>query len=153
MLARKDVLSFPMLHGIRRNVTSRQHGLKDSHEPLYIGSIEKDVASNKILPDPQGMGKIADAWLEKSLPYGCISWDETLLKLLAVVLTSTLRPRGGTVYGLYSSISALCFNDIELILTPPSNNRAPSVQDLRGKITLKFRTATKYATNIHFLKV
>jgi hypothetical protein len=90
---------------------------------------------------------MARAWLEKSITDGCSSWDKVLLKLLGLVLMSAVAGRAGDVSRSegYKGTETLCWGDIELQLSPDLKDRSPSVQDLRGKLTLRF---TKYKKQV-----
>jgi hypothetical protein len=87
---------------------------------------------------------MARSWLEKSLADGCGSWDKVLLKLLSVVLMSACAARAGDVLRTvgYEGPIAMCWKDVELVLNPVGD-RPPSVQDLRGKFTLRFTKGRK----------
>jgi hypothetical protein len=87
---------------------------------------------------------MARSWLEKSLADGCGSWDKVLLKLLCVVLMSACAARAGDVLRTagYEGPIAMCWEDVELVLDLVAD-RPPSVQDLRGKFTLRFTKGRK----------
>lgn len=85
--------------------------------------------------------KMANAWIEKGLSDGCISWDRMLLKLLSIILMAALSARCGDVArtSLYKDMECLCWKDIELeLFSELLDNGAPSVQNLRGKFTLRY---------------
>jgi len=87
---------------------------------------------------------MARSWLEKSLADGCGSWDKVLLKLLSIVLMSACAAQAGDILrtGGYEGPIAMCWEDVELVLDPVED-RLPSVQDLRGKFTLRFTKGRK----------
>lgn len=89
--------------------------------------------------------KLANTWIEKSLVDGCLSWDTVLLKLLSVLLMAGLAARCGDITrsALYQGTEFLTFRDVEITLSSQLGDKAPSVQDLRGKFTLKYTKGKK----------
>ena len=88
--------------------------------------------------------KLSQAWLEKAISEGCVSWDKVLLKLLNVVIMSTLSARAGDIARshLYKGDEVLCWKDIELTLSSDAT-MSLSVQNLRARITLRFLKSRK----------
>jgi len=88
--------------------------------------------------------KLSQVWLETAISQGCISWDKVLLKLLNVVMLSTLAARCGDIArsNFYKGDEVLCWKDIELTLSSDATI-SPSVQSLTAKIRLRFLKASK----------
>ena len=90
--------------------------------------------------------KLATCWIETALADGCLSWDRVLLKLLGNILQSALAARAGDVARsmLYTGCQYLAYEHIELKLESPDMDGPFSVQQLRGRFTLKYRKGKKY---------
>jgi hypothetical protein len=82
---------------------------------------------------------MAQSWLRKAIDKGCASWDRHLHKLLYMLFQSVPGMRAGDVSRspLYIDSEFVAWKDLEMTLQKHLDH-APSVQDLRLKITLKY---------------
>lgn len=162
VLPGKSVPSLSVIHGMWYRLIEllnfRHRDIKEnygSHEVKRINVHLDQLVKQKLLIKGRWHKKVwfgirvvermGNCWIEKSLADGCISWDRVLLKLLSVVLMSALAARCGDIARahLYKEMECLCWANMELTLSSDYGDRAPSVQDLRGKFTLRFLKGKK----------
>lgn len=80
--------------------------------------------------------KLAANFMQHNLDQGCLSFDGVIMRILGVVLQCACNSRPGDIAlsSWYSGNECLLFEDVELKL----RNGGTTVQDLEGKVTLKF---------------
>lgn len=83
------------------------------------------------------LSKMVHAYLSAAAERGTRCWDSVVLRTVGVLLQSACASRNGDIArsDCYKGDEHLAWGDVELTLRPCEE---PSIQDLRGKITLRF---------------
>lgn len=161
-LSGKDAPSLTVIQGIWYRLISllefRHRDLRDNYKPTdakHISVHLDQLVKRQLLVKGRWhkkkwlgflvLEKLACIWIEKGLSAGCLSWDRVILKLLGIILQSSLSARCGDVARskLYTGMECLCYGDVELTLAPQREQEPLSVQHLSAKFTLRYRKGRK----------